>query len=126
MHTHKSLHLVLEDGTVFKGKSFGYEKPVAGEVVFNTAMVGYPESLTDPSYLGQLLTITFPLVGNYGVPDNLVENHLATVYESEKIQVSGLIISDFSYQYSHWSAAKSLSNWLKENETPGIFGIDTR
>lgn len=126
MHTYKPFHLVLEDGTVFKGKSFGYEKPVAGEVVFNTAMVGYPESLTDPSYLGQLLTVTFPLVGNYGVPDNQIEKHLSTIYESEKIQVSGLIISDFSYQYSHWSAVKSLSDWLKENKVPGIFGIDTR
>jgi carbamoyl-phosphate synthase large subunit len=126
MQTHKPFHLVLEDGTVFKGKSFGFEKPVAGEVVFNTAMVGYPESLTDPSYAGQLLAITFPLVGNYGVPGDVIQNQLSTFYESEKIQVTGLIISDFSFQYSHWNAAKSLSEWLIENEVPGIYGIDTR
>ncbi|MBP1677950.1 MAG: carbamoyl-phosphate synthase large subunit [Bacteroidetes bacterium] len=126
MQKYKPFHLVLEDGTVFEGKSFGYEKAVAGEVVFNTAMVGYPESLTDPSYAGQLLAITFPLVGNYGVPNDTFQNGLSTFYESEKIQVTGLIISDFSFEYSHWNAVKSLSDWLKENEVPGIFGIDTR
>lgn len=126
MQKFKPLHLVLEDGTVFQGKSFGYETPVAGEVVFNTAMVGYPESLTDPSYRGQILALTFPLVGNYGVPTDSCENGLSSFYESEKIQVSGLIISDFSFKYSHWNAAKSLSDWLIENKVPGIFGIDTR
>ena len=126
MQEFKPLHLVLEDGTVFKGKSFGYEKAVAGEVVFNTAMVGYPESLTDPSYSGQLLAVTFPLVGNYGVPNDTIKDGLSTFYESEKIQASGLIISDFSFEYSHWNAGKSLSDWLKENKTPGIFGVDTR
>ena len=126
MQKYKPFHLVLEDGTVFEGKSFGYEKAVAGEVVFNTAMVGYPESLTDPSYTGQLLAVTFPLVGNYGVPKDIIQNGLSTFYESEKIQASALIISDFSFKYSHWNAGKSLSDWLKENEVPGIFGIDTR
>jgi len=126
MQKFKPFHLVLEDGTVFEGKSFGYEKAVAGEVVFNTAMVGYPESLTDPSYAGQILAITFPLVGNYGVPNDTFQNGLSTFYESEKIQVTGLIISDFSFEYSHWNAVKSLSDWLKENQVPGIFGIDTR
>jgi len=126
MQKYKPFHLVLEDGTVFEGKSFGYEKAVAGEVVFNTAMVGYPESLTDPSYAGQLLAVTFPLVGNYGVPNDIIQNGLSTFYESEKIQASALIISDFSFEYSHWNAGKSLSDWLKENEVPGIFGVDTR
>lgn len=126
MQDYKPLHLVLEDGTVFKGKSFGYEKAVAGEVVFNTAMVGYPESLTDPSYAGQLLAVTFPLVGNYGVPNDIIQNGISTFYESEKIQATALIISDFSFEYSHWNAGKSLSTWLKENEVPGIFGVDTR
>ncbi len=126
MQKYKPFHLVLEDGTVFEGKSFGFEKAVAGEVVFNTAMVGYPESLTDPSYAGQLLAVTFPLVGNYGVPNDIIQNGLSTFYESEKIQASALIISDFSFEYSHWNADKSLSDWLKENEVPGIFGIDTR
>ena len=126
MQKYKPFHLVLEDGTVFEGKSFGYETAVAGEVVFNTAMVGYPENLTDPSYTGQLLAITFPLVGNYGVPNDTTQNGLSTFYESEKIQVAGLIISDFSFEYSHWNASKSLSDWLQENKVPGIFGIDTR
>ncbi|MBP5456503.1 MAG: carbamoyl-phosphate synthase (glutamine-hydrolyzing) large subunit [Paludibacteraceae bacterium] len=127
MHAYRPLNLVLEDGTVFKGKSFGYEKQVAGEVVFSTAMVGYPESLTDPSYSGQILTVTFPLVGNYGVPtEKLDENGISTFFESEKIQVTGLIISDFSFQYSHWNAIESLGTWLKQQEIPGIFGIDTR
>lgn len=126
MQTYKPFNLVLEDGTVFQGKSFGYDQPVAGEVVFNTAMVGYPESLTDPSYAGQLLTITFPLVGNYGIPKEITENGLSKYFESEKIQVSGLIISDFSFEYSHWNAEKSLGDWLKENKIPGICGIDTR
>ncbi len=127
MHIYKPLHLVLEDGTIFKGKSFGYEKPTAGEVVFNTAMVGYPESLTDPSYAGQILTVAFPLVGNYGVPgDRIDKNGISTFFESEKIQVNGLIISDFSFEYSHWNAIRNLGTWLKEQKIPGIFGIDTR
>ena len=125
MHN-KPLHLVLEDGTVFKGKSFGYEKPVAGEVVFSTGMVGYPESLSDPSYLGQILTLTYPLIGNYGVPEDIIENGISTFYESEKIQASGLIVSDFSFEYSHWNANKSLSDWLKEHKVPAIYGVDTR
>ena len=125
MH-YKALHLVLEDGTVFKGKSFGYEKPVAGEVVFSTGMVGYTESLSDPSYAGQILTLTYPLIGNYGVPKDEVINGISTFYESEKIQAAGLIVSDFSFEYSHWNASKSLSDWLKENKVPAVFGIDTR
>ena len=127
MHNFRPFNLVLEDGTVFKGKSFGYEKPVAGEVVFNTAMVGYPESLTDPSYKGQILTITYPMVGNYGVAaDEFGENGMAKNFESEKIQVSGLIVSDFSLEYSHCEAAKDLGQWLKEQKIPAITGIDTR
>ena len=127
MHNYRPLNLVLEDGTVFKGKSFGYEKPVAGEIVFNTAMMGYPESLTDPSYSGQLLTITFPLVGNYGVPSDKVEpNGISTFMESEKIQVSGLIVSDFSLDYSHWNAVRDLGDWLKSQQIPAITGVDTR
>jgi len=126
MQEYKPIHLVLEDGTVFKGKSFGYEKQVAGEVVFNTSMVGYPESLTDPSYSGQLLVFTYPLIGNYGVPQDCLDNGISTFYESERIQAAGLIVSDFSFQYSHWNAKKSLSEWLKENQIPAIFDIDTR
>lgn len=126
MKDFKSIKLVLENGTEFEGMSFGYEKSTAGEIVFNTAMVGYPESLTDPSYAGQILTVTFPLVGNYGVPEDKQENNLSTFYESEIIHVKGLIISDYSFEYSHWNAQKSLSEWLKEHKIPAIFGVDTR
>lgn len=118
--------LHLENGLEFQGYSFGYEYPADGEVVFNTAMVGYPESLTDPSYSGQILCVTYPLIGNYGVPENKKENGISTNYESEKIHVRGVIISDYSFKYSHWSAVMSLDEWLKENKIPGIFGIDTR
>ena len=93
----KDVTLVLQDGTEFKGKSFGYEKPVAGEVVFNTAMMGYPESLTDPSYAGQMMVLTYPLVGNYGVPPFTVEqNGIATFMESDRIYASAIIVSDYS------------------------------
>lgn len=126
MQSEKAVQLILDDGTVFEGYSFGSEKANAGEVVFNTAMVGYPESLTDPSYLGQILVVTFPLVGNYGVPDNTFTDGISDFYESDKIQVNGLIISDYSHEYSHWNAKRSLGEWLKENDVPGIYGIDTR
>lgn len=126
MNLSKSVQLILEDGTVFKGKSFGAEKSSAGEVVFSTAMVGYPESLTDPSYMGQILTITYPIVGNYGVPSNTTVNGVSEFFESEKIHVNGLIVSDYSDEYSHWNAKKSLGEWLKENDVPGIYDIDTR
>ena len=122
----KKVVLVLENGMTFDGYSFGYESSAAGEVVFNTAMVGYPESLTDPSYSGQILTVTYPLVGNYGVPEDNIINGLSQFYESEKIQVSGLIISEYSHEYSHWNARKSLGDWLKEHKVPGIYGVDTR
>ena len=123
----KNVTLVLEDGTKFHGKSFGYDQPVAGEVVFNTAMMGYPESLTDPSYAGQLMTLTYPLVGNYGVPPFLVEpDGLATFMESDKIYASAIIVADYSEKYSHWNAVESLASWLKREHVPGITGIDTR
>ena len=123
----KSIKLVLEDGTEFSGKSFGYEGSVAGEVVFNTAMTGYPESLTDPSYAGQILVSTYPLIGNYGVPrDTRDDNGLPLFFESEKIHITALVISDYSWEYSHWNAQMSLSEWLTKNKVPGIYGIDTR
>ena len=123
----KDVTLVLQDGTTFQGKSFGYEKAVTGEVVFNTAMMGYPESLTDPSYAGQMMVLTYPLVGNYGVPPFTVEdNGLATFMESDKIYAKALIVSDYSEQYSHWNACESLSDWLKREQVPGVTGIDTR
>ncbi len=123
----RNVTLILDDGSRFSGKSFGYEKPVAGEVVFNTAMTGYPESLTDPSYAGQLMTLTYPLVGNYGVPPFTIEpNGLATFMESEKIHAEAIIVSDYSCEYSHWNAVESLGDWLKREKVPGITGIDTR
>jgi carbamoyl-phosphate synthase small subunit len=118
--------LKLEDGTELQGQSFGFEGSVSGEVVFNTAMTGYPESLTDPSYQGQILVSTYPLIGNYGVPAQKFENGLQKYFESSTVQITGLIISDYSFDFSHWNAEKSLADWLKENEIPGVFGIDTR
>lgn len=123
----RKVTLRLEDGTEFHGTSFGYEKPVAGEVVFNTAMMGYPESLTDPSYAGQLMTLTFPLVGNYGVPPfTFEENGLPTFMESEKIHVRAIIVSDYSREFSHWNGVETMADWLKREQVPGITGIDTR
>lgn len=123
----RNVTLILDDGSRFWGKSFGYEKPVAGEVVFNTAMTGYPESLTDPSYAGQLMTLTYPLAGNYGVPPFTVEpNGLPTFMESERIHAEAIIVSDYSEEYSHWNATESLAEWLKREQVPGITGIDTR
>lgn len=124
--TKKKARLILKNGKEFTGYSFGYEGPVSGEVVFNTAMTGYPESLTDPSYRGQILVSTFPLIGNYGVPKGEMENGILKGLESDRIQVSGLVISDYSAEYSHWNAEQSLGDWLKQHKVPGICGIDTR
>lgn len=126
MRNEQPVKLVLEDGTEFAGHSFGYGKSVSGEVVFNTSMVGYTESLTDPSYRGQILVLTYPLIGNYGVPGPKSEDELFRFYESYAIHISGLIVSDYTEEYSHWNASKSLGDWLKEYEVPGIYGIDTR
>ncbi len=89
-------------------------------------MVGYPESLTDPSYRGQILTLTYPLIGNYGVPGNNKEDNLLKYFESDKIQIQGLIVSNHSENYYHWNAKKSLSEWMREYKIPGIYGVDTR
>lgn len=118
--------LTLEDGSFYTGRSFGAICPASGEVVFNTAMTGYPESLTDPSYRGQILCLTYPLVGNYGAPGKENENDLLRFYESSSIHISGLIVSDYSFEYSHWNADESLGDWLMKNNIPGIYGIDTR
>ena len=136
----KDVTLVLQDGTTFKGKSFGYEQNVVGEVVFNTAMMGYPESLTDPSYAGQMMVLTYPLVGNYGVPPftfgtvSSVETQsqqtgqgvLPLFMESDRIHPKAIVVADYSEQYSHWNAKESLASWLKREKVPGISGIDTR
>jgi len=126
MNNTVKVRLTLEDGTIYSGRSFGAPAASAGEVVFNTAMTGYPESLTDPSYKGQILCLTYPLVGNYGAPARSEENDLFNFYESSSIHISGLIVSDYSFDYSHWNASESLDEWLKRNGIPGVFGIDTR
>ncbi|MFH1848771.1 MAG: glutamine-hydrolyzing carbamoyl-phosphate synthase small subunit [archaeon] len=118
--------LVLEDNSCFQGYSFGAETPVSGEVVFNTGMVGYPEALTDPSYKGQILVLTFPLIGNYGVPGDERADGIPKNFESDKIHISGLIITSYSDEYSHWNAKRSLGEWLKEQGIPALCGIDTR
>jgi carbamoyl-phosphate synthase small subunit len=118
--------LELEDGSVFHGYSFGARRSVAGEVVFNTGMVGYPETLTDPSYYGQILVLTYPLIGNYGVPASRIIDGLERNFESDRIQIEGLIVSEYSQEYSHWQADRSLGDWLSENRIPGLYGIDTR
>jgi len=123
----KKAILRLQDGTELAGYSFGYDESVAGEVVFNTAMTGYPESLTDPSYAGQIMALTYPLVGNYGVPSfSMEENGLPTFMESDKIYARAIVVSDYSEEFSHWNAKESLADWLKREHIPGITGIDTR
>ncbi len=126
MQKQKNVSLILDDGSKFSGVSFGYEKPIAGEVVFNTAMSGYPESLTDPSYSGQIMVLTYPLIGNYGVPAQSFSGNISTFLESEKIHADGIIVSDYSENYSHWNAVESLGEWLKQEKIAGITGVDTR
>ena len=122
----KKAILVLEDGTLFHGHGFGAPRKITGEVVFSTSMVGYPEALTDPSYKGQILTLTYPLVGNYGVPSNDLNYGLPLYFESERIQTSGLIIHDLCVDPYHWASARTLDKWLLDEGIPGIYGIDTR
>ncbi len=126
MRKNKRAVLILEDGTRFEGKSFGYEMPTAGEVVFNTAMTGYPESLTDPSYRGQILVTTYPILGNYGVPPRREKDDVSEYYESDAIHCRAIVAQDYSFDHSHWQADRSLGEWLKEEKVPGIYDIDTR
>ena len=119
--------LRLENGMEFHGWSFGSAQAVSGEVVFNTSMVGYPEQLTDPTYCGQILCLTYPLIGNYGVPsEELAGELLSKNLESEKIQPKGLIVFDYCEEYSNWEAVKGLEQWMIEQNLTGIYGIDTR
>ena len=118
--------LVLENGMRFHGTAFGYKNSVSGEVVFNTAMTGYPESLTDPSYKGQILVATYPIIGNYGVPGKETERNLLKYFESDKIAVTAFIVSEYTEEFSHWNAEESLHDWMVKNDIPGIYGIDTR
>ena len=122
----REARLVLEDGSVFPGQAFGFPSAVSGEVVFNTGMVGYPEALTDPSYRGQILVLTYPLVGNYGVPAEQSHDGLDSPFESEAVQVAGLVVAEAATTYSHWNATQSLGEWLTEQPVPGLAGVDTR
>ncbi len=120
--------LILDDGTILDGMGFGYSTTIFGELVFNTGMVGYTETLTDPSYAGQILTLTYPLVGNYGVPDpnQKDKDGISKYFESDKIQVRGLVIHQLSETASHWNLSMTLDEWLYKEKIPGISGIDTR
>ena len=122
----KRASLILEDGTVFEGYSFGAETSAAGEVVFNTAMTGYNESLTDPSYCGQILVLTNPMIGNYGVPPMDEEGGLLKYFESGRVWARALVVSDYTPHYSHWNAVESLGGWLERSGVPAICGVDTR
>jgi carbamoyl-phosphate synthase small subunit len=122
----KKAILLLEDGTLFMGKGFGATAKISGEVVFSTQMVGYPEALTDPSYKGQVLTFTYPLVGNYGVPDKTLECGLPLYFESNHIQPQGLIIHELCLEPFHWASSRTLDKWLTDEGVPGIYGVDTR
>lgn len=118
---------MLSDGTTFQGESFGSPVDTDGEVVFNTGMSGYPESMTDPSYRGQILVFTYPLIGNYGVPSSELNEHgFAKFFESEAIHVRGIIVSQVSDEYSHHTAVSSLQKWMEHHNIPGITGVDTR
>jgi carbamoyl-phosphate synthase small subunit len=122
----KKAILLLEDGTFFVGKGFGSTKKTTGEVVFSTSMVGYPEALTDPSYKGQVLTLTYPLVGNYGVPPYDLNLGLPLYFESDRIQVQGLVIHELCHNPYHWASTRTLDKWLSDEGIPGIYGVDTR
>ncbi len=120
------MKLLLEDGTELVGLSCAAEKCVAGEVVFNTAMTGYVETLTDPSYRGQILVLTYPLQGNYGVPPPRPAGSLGRPFESSSLQVQGLVVQSYVDTYSHHAAGRSLAEWLKSENLPLLSGIDTR
>lgn len=127
MQTTKRAAIVLEDGSRYEGRSFGHEGGTAGEVVFYTAMTGYVESLTDPSYKGQILVPTYPMIGNYGVPSGEKDRWgIEKFYESNRIHCAGLAVSYYSDEYSHWNGSKSLGEWLREQRVPAVCGIDTR
>ena len=126
MLENSGMKLVLEDNTTMVGIGFGGSRAVAGEVVFNTAMSGYVETLTDPSYKGQILVTTYPLVGNYGVPSPRPPTSISGPYESNRIQVQGLVVQNYVDNYSHHSGTRSLGAWLASESVPGITGIDTR
>lgn len=113
------MRLIFQDGTVFEGESFGADVNVAGEVVFATGMTGYVEAFSDPSFAGQIVVCTYPLIGNYGVP-------IPDKFESSKMQIAGLVVANYSDFYSHHDAVQSLSEWCKASGVPALHGVDTR
>ncbi|KAH6688051.1 carbamoyl-phosphate synthase [Plectosphaerella plurivora] len=119
--------LTIRDGPVFSGRAFGANSNISGEAVFTTSLVGYPESMTDPSYRGQILVFTQPLIGNYGVPSNELDQwNLLKYFESPHIQCAGIVVADFAEKYSHWTAVESLGEWCAREGVPAISGVDTR
>ena len=121
--------LELNTGHKFNGKSFGKKitEDEIGEIVFQTGMVGYPESLTDPSYLNQILVLTYPLIGNYGIGEpEYDDNGIDKIFESNNIHIKALIVGEYNPKYSHWRGKKSLGEWLQEKGVIGISGVDTR
>ena len=126
MNSNRKATLILEDGSQFTGNSFGVNKNVAGEIVFNTAMVGYPEILTDPTYSEQFVLFTYPLIGNYGIPNKKEKDGITDFLESEKIHTTAIIVNDYSNECSHWNAKTNLSDWLIEENIVGISDVDTR
>jgi carbamoyl-phosphate synthase small subunit len=126
MNAPVAMKLLLEDGTEMSGRAFGAAGSVGGEVVFNTGMTGYVEALTDPSYRGQILVLTYPLVRSYGVPAPRPPGSLDGPYESGRVQVQGLVVQSYVSKYSHHAATRSLGAWLEAEGVPGITGLDTR
>lgn len=117
----------IKNGPIFSGKSFGADVNISGEAVFTTSLVGYPESLTDPSYRGQILVFTQPLIGNYGIPSNVRDEYgLLRYFESPYLQVAGVVVADVATHYSHWTAVESLGSWCARSGVPAISGVDTR
>jgi len=122
----KKGYLILENGDIYEGDSFSIDREIAGEVVFNTGMVGYPEGFTDPSYYGQILVATYPLIGNYGVPPAGKSARMPENFESDRMQISGLVVSRYEENKSHYQAKEVLASWMKREKVPGLSGIDTR
>ncbi|KAF2456506.1 carbamoyl-phosphate synthase subunit arginine-specific small [Lineolata rhizophorae] len=125
--SHERATFTIKDGPIYSGKSFGAKSNISGEAVFTTSLVGYPESMTDPSYRGQILVFTQPLIGNYGVPSSTRDDYgLLRFFESPNIQAAGIVVADVAENPSHWTAVESLGQWCAREGVPAISGVDTR